>query len=177
MSSYENAPATRMLATHCAYCRHPLLDAKSVEIGIGPDCRKKHGYNAAIEALTEADRAEANRLVHWVACATDGMAILATECQLRLLGFNKLADIIVERCAAVRVRAREVGLLSVATPYNENATGAWRRIPGRRWDGEKKVNVVPTSSKAAVWALLKTYFNGALGHSDARGPFVIGGAL
>lgn len=45
--SYENAPATKMLATHCACCARPLVDAESVELGIGPDCRKRHGFKAA----------------------------------------------------------------------------------------------------------------------------------
>lgn len=42
--SYENAPATKMLATHCCACNRPLVDAKSVEYGIGPECRKRHGH-------------------------------------------------------------------------------------------------------------------------------------
>ena len=42
-SSYLTAPATKMLATHCAVCARALVDAKSVELGIGPDCRKKYG--------------------------------------------------------------------------------------------------------------------------------------
>jgi hypothetical protein len=45
--SYESAPATKLLATHCACCSRPLVDAVSVETGIGPDCRKKHGYTQA----------------------------------------------------------------------------------------------------------------------------------
>lgn len=46
-SGYENAPATRMLAIYCACCRKPLVDAKSVETGMGPVCRGKHGFNKA----------------------------------------------------------------------------------------------------------------------------------
>lgn len=45
--SYENAPATRMLATHCASCGRPLVDSVSVNTGMGPDCRKRHGYGQA----------------------------------------------------------------------------------------------------------------------------------
>lgn len=47
MSNYENAPATQMVATKCACCAKPLVDAVSVETGVGPDCRKKHGYGSA----------------------------------------------------------------------------------------------------------------------------------
>ena len=45
--SYESAPATAMLATHCAACGRPLLDADSVEAGLGPECRKRHGFAKA----------------------------------------------------------------------------------------------------------------------------------
>ena len=37
--SYENAPATMLVATHCCVCNRPLVDADSVEMGIGPTCR------------------------------------------------------------------------------------------------------------------------------------------
>jgi gamma-glutamylaminecyclotransferase len=47
MNGYENAPATRLLATSCACCGRALLDAISVEAGIGPDCREKYGYGEA----------------------------------------------------------------------------------------------------------------------------------
>jgi len=45
--SYENARSTRFLATRCVCCGNPLTDAKSVEFGIGPICRKKHGFDGA----------------------------------------------------------------------------------------------------------------------------------
>lgn len=46
MSGYEAAAATRLLATHCICCRRPLLDAVSVEAGMGPVCRQRHGATA-----------------------------------------------------------------------------------------------------------------------------------
>jgi len=63
--SYETAPATILLATRCCVCNRPLVDAVSVELGIGPDCREKYGYNVDVEP--EA-REAANKLVHRVAC-------------------------------------------------------------------------------------------------------------
>ena len=56
--SYESAPATRMIATDCACCGRPLLDSDSVELGIGPICRKRHGY---FDAIDPDFRQEANR--------------------------------------------------------------------------------------------------------------------
>ncbi len=50
--SYENSPACKLIATTCCCCGHPLVDAVSVEAGIGPDCRKKWGY---VEAQLEPD--------------------------------------------------------------------------------------------------------------------------
>jgi len=45
--SYESAPATILIATHCAICARPLVDADSVERGVGPDCADKYGYGDA----------------------------------------------------------------------------------------------------------------------------------
>ena len=40
-----NAPnLNTFVATRCAICRLPLTDAMSIQIGIGPDCRKGHGF-------------------------------------------------------------------------------------------------------------------------------------
>ena len=38
--SYENAAATKLLATNCVICGRALVDATSVELGVGPECRK-----------------------------------------------------------------------------------------------------------------------------------------
>ncbi len=62
--SYEEAPATKMLATHCIFCSRPLLDASSVEAGIGPICRGKVGYN---DPVPNHARQEANKLIHRIA--------------------------------------------------------------------------------------------------------------
>ena len=35
---YTNAPATKLLATNCLACGRPLVDALSVERGVGPEC-------------------------------------------------------------------------------------------------------------------------------------------
>jgi len=44
MNSYINATATKFIATHCAVCGKALVDADSVQMAIGPECRKRHGH-------------------------------------------------------------------------------------------------------------------------------------
>ena len=173
MSTYENAPATRMLATHCAACGRALVDAKSVEVGMGPDCREKHGYN--IEVSEEA-REQANKLVYLIASERSTghitLSTLEAACALRLLGFSKLAGVIIERCADITITESEQPkagwtqpVLVVHAPYSEEATQAWRNIPGRRWDKDAKANVVPASdiAKRQLWNLLKRYFAARIG--------------
>lgn len=155
---YENAPATRLLATHCCACGRPLVDSASVQAGMGPDCREKYGYN--IDCTPEA-RKEANRLVYEIALDRDWPSIPAALSALRDLGFTKLADRLTERLAAVTITV-EGNLLVVASRFNEAALTAWRAIPGRRWDGERKVNTVPVTSRAALWAFLKQWFRGEM---------------
>lgn len=106
--SYENATATQLLAIRCLCCGRPLLDAASVTIGIGPDCRNNHGFLDA----REEHRVDANRLVY-EAALEETTADRRLEIAETLFGFGmeKLSRLILERfgrraSAAVRTRAR-----------------------------------------------------------------------
>jgi len=157
MSTYENAPATKMLATYCACCSRPLVDAISVETGIGPECRKKHGYY--LEGASEEARKEANVMVHHIAIHQDGPQVVAAVARLRELGFTTLADRVLDRIGCIRIFEND-GTLSVATPYREDAVKPMAAIQGRRWDRDNKVNTYPASMKRELWDVLKIYFNG-----------------
>lgn len=167
--SYENAPATKLLATHCCACGRPLVDSVSVSAGMGPDCREKYGYYA--EAPEEA-RAEANAIVHAVA-ANPKAADLPVACaRLSALGFSVLSAKLIGRLAKVVV-SEAAGMFSVKTPYSEAVVAAMRSVPGRRWNKEAKVNEFPVSQKAALFAILKKHFNGETAVGP-KGAFVIG---
>lgn len=171
--SYENAPQTQLVATHCAACGRPLVDAVSVEVGMGPDCRARLLRSVQVDA---AAHKEANQLVYRIAVIQKGIDVLEPLERLRELGFVKLADRIEKRC---RVNPRIViqekdGELFIRTPFDFTATQEWRSIPGRRWcnspepDQEFKgrVNAVPKAQKRAVWNLLLKYYHGKV----AKGP-------
>src|SRR5678815_1221799 len=117
--SYENAPSTQMLATHCAVCARPLRDAKSVEIGMGPDCRRKHGFD--VEIAPEA-RAEANKIIHALALHNGGQNpnpsyLPEAIARVRALGLDRLAEILADRLAPVKISKLENGRIGVDTPY------------------------------------------------------------
>lgn len=98
MSTYANAPATVLLATACACCGRALVDAVSVETGIGPDCREKYGVTFQVG---DAAHDEANALVHQV--ARKGMTRASAEPifrRLAELGFSVLAERIANRFKA-----------------------------------------------------------------------------
>ena len=169
--SYENAPATQMIASHCCVCNRPLVDSVSVELGIGPDCRKKHGYN--VEA-TEENRKAANVLVHKVAAAwntSTKMDLMAALKELQGLGFAQLAATIARRLAAVTITENE-GVYTVDASYSEAATEAFRRVPGRRWNAEKKVNEFPSTSKGHLLAALRSVYSGQVAVGP-KGVFTI----
>ncbi len=93
---------------------------------------------------------------------------------IRALGFTTLAARIVKRLAAVTIRA--IGpngqTLEVDTPYSPEAVDALRKVPGRRWDRERKVNTFPTASKRELFAALSRAFPG-LQAVGPKGLFVI----
>lgn len=113
--SYTDAAATHLLGISCVCCGRPLLDAASVSYGIGPDCRKNHGFADG----REEHRDEANRLVHEAALsATSADRRLAIAGLLKGFGMDKLAVLIVERFArrasAAARAAAEVSVLGKA---------------------------------------------------------------
>jgi len=157
--TYESAPATALLATQCCVCGRPLLDAKSVELGIGPICRKKHGYNIA--DISDEARTAANGLVHRIAANGSTLESLADIAALLELGFDKLAGKIEARMTSITIKA-DGGVLSVKAPYDVDFVSAVKSIRGRRWNKETKTWGVPASERRALWNALKAYYPGVL---------------
>lgn len=171
-TGYENAPACEMLATHCAACGRPLVDAVSVEANMGPVCREKYGV---ADGATDEQRAAANVIVARIAREVSGMTdenVLELVAELRALGFVALADRVVARVVgAPKVTITVEGPeLVVATPcYDVNGelvADTFRTIDGRFWDRAAKVNRFPLRSKRALWAALRQCFPGVA----AEGP-------
>lgn len=106
--SYELAPGTLLLATHCCLCGRPLLRGMSVERGIGPDCAANYGIDdpviesdiqAASIALdksgmlvdfTDPHKA-ANVLVYRISAEPKGPHVAAMVQAIDHLGFKVLA--------------------------------------------------------------------------------------
>jgi hypothetical protein len=187
------------VASHCCACGRTLKDATSIEFGIGPVCRKKYQYedaypidegtalqlavfltDSAIPAglagrigeacLDDNSRRAANLLVH--AASTEGphAAIQAAQA-LRLLGYEKLASRMQQRLAKIHISV-EYNHLIVQTPFNPAFLAAMRNIPHRKWDFTRKVNVVPSQYKTALFQALLYCFHGELGVGP-KGPFII----
>jgi hypothetical protein len=169
---YENAPACKMLATHCCVCARPLLDAKSVELGIGPECRRKHGFDVEIP---EESRKLANAIVAKLACNRDDSYLACDSIkELTSLGLGKLASILADRLATVKIEINPEGRYFVRTPYDPAIVQAMRNIVGRKWDATAKVNTFPVAARPALFALLRTFYHGKL-VIGPRGPFVVEG--
>jgi hypothetical protein len=68
-----------------------------------------------------------------------------------------------ERVVEVYV-AEANGCYVVKAPYVPAAADAWRHVPGRRWDGIERTNVVPVTpdNRCRVWRLLLLYYPGAV---------------
>ncbi len=178
--SYENAPGTRLVATHCAICHRPLLDAESVEQGMGPTCRKRHG--SEFDAVDEDARKQANKHVYAIACHQDGPGVVSHLRALLELGFPGVVKAIVKSVAKVKLALTDdshphgPGRLALKTPYDYHNFQAKlqgiRNVPGRRWDSTGKVNTFPVASKKALWGHLLEWYEGQVGFGP-KGPFVV----
>lgn len=170
MTTYENAPATIMLATHCACCGRPLVDAESVTAGIGPHCRDKHGVP---DTLDEETRTRANKLVHAIAREdVSAKELVAATVELALLGCDKLAARCAKRAGRIQITLTSEAELEVRAPYSDGFRFG-------RWDREAKCRRVhPADAKRLLAELRANYgvlvmrvdTDGAEDFYDLHGP-------
>ena len=95
---YQQAPATTMLNTKCAACGRALVDAASVQAGLGPHCRKAYLY----EGMTDELRKNANEVIQ--RCAKDNVPaeeLLRAVVELSLMGCDKLSERISRRAGTI----------------------------------------------------------------------------
>lgn len=187
MSNHFNAPATKMLATNCACCGLPLVDAKSVELGIGPICREKHGFDLDV---APGIREAANKIVYQIAllCLNAKSAEIPRDVfrmtdELADLGFGVLAGIIearaakfagnLEKKAAKKAKIRievQDGRYFVRVPYSPEFNAATAHVFGRKGkkvevEGKKKpvffwTFPVTKDARKAIWKALCAEFAG-----------------
>ena len=163
--SYENAPATRLVAKACCICGRPLLEAESIRSGIGPVCAEKTGFGR--ESLAPAVRAEANRVIYELAALQKTASAIPRLARLRALGFIEIADRIekrLETLVVVQIDFVEALGLVVSVPRLEDAAvfdrlvADLRAVPGRRWievpGRNGKFNVIP-DARSSIHALYK----------------------
>lgn len=165
--SYTAAPATKLLATHCCSCGRPLVDSISVNLGIGPECRK--GWDAGI-STAQKDKANVLTREAAVACQQGRIErVLEIADEIDSIGLEILGDKIrrrfvnAERNAKIKIVETD-GMLIVSTPYKRKGdfVAAWRSIPGRRFVNGK--NQIPVAAKQQLWGLLKRFFPGDFGN-------------
>lgn len=155
-------------------------------------CRKYHEQVGACPPADEHDRAVDARLADAVADLRQRAKTVSAAERAELARREAAAERERERAeraereAAERERranAPEITIevsedgerLLVRTPYNADATAAWRAIPSRRWNTEHQGNVISKAHSRELHALLVQHYSGkrAIG---PKGPFVVGGA-
>jgi hypothetical protein len=164
---YETAPATEMLATNCACCGKELVDAESVQAGMGPECRKKH---ALPNTLIDEDRQKANKLVYLIAKDQYGLDVDKAIAELKALGCDKIVKRIQDRVygkkrVVVTVHEDEEAKenrFDLKSPYDDDFVYRVKKVQGRKWDGDKKVNHFPIEAWARVWDLIADCYAGKM---------------
>lgn len=182
----KSSAAYRMLATRCAVCARNLRDPVSVELGIGPDCRKAYAFTG--EGLSSAAYERARVLVFQLALEASAKAIVPANVliaadELREIGLSKLADVLVDRNARIRVKPHGADAVLVSFPYSMAASFEIGRLGGTVVRDDSRPSpkdgrgafvgyAVPVANRNAVWSVLRRHFVGLLGVGP-RGPFVV----
>lgn len=182
MTSYIDTPACQLLDTRCACCALLLVDAKSIELCIGPHCRRRYGFNEdpskpdwyagktiaanfdpslPVETWTDA-RVACNALVKLF--AQDVMNRKWIPEAVYALGYQKLSEKMAERGGRVEVRFDATSkTFAIKAPRNEGfISSAYANVPGRYWDRRRRAYIVPASFRPLLWTSIQTYFAGLL---------------
>lgn len=179
--SYVNSPACVLVATNCACCGLPLVDAISVETGMGPVCREKHRFYqpdtevdliAVVTALAvvlppdlyvtmvkgvETARQAANKLVHRAAVEQSGPIFAACTAAVAMLGFTTLASRMVKHAKGIRVE-RDGDRLFIYSPFNPDFITRAKKIGGKWSPKPIKAWSVPASRRGELWGVLKASY-------------------
>lgn len=106
-------------------------------------------------------RAEAKRITHRIGVAPSAPEVPQLLEVIEALGYHRLAAAIAEHVVPVTVTVANdnddlvVSSSRVNGELFEKYVDAMREVPGRRWDGARKANVVPVRSMRALWEALK----------------------
>ena len=184
---YESSAACKIVATNCCACGKPLVDAKSVEVGMGPTCRKKYGWGVEVP---DAVRALANKMVYRLACdvSQDTVTLESMEVadQLRDLGFAKIADIFQGRLIKIAVTVDTFNgeeCYLVRAPYDETGQFNYDCWAKGRHGVKVPAFKAPTKKKIFHWAIPKNsysrkrIFGALLKHYEGRLAFAPDGSV
>lgn len=169
----------RLMDTRCCICNKSLKDAVSVEIGIGPLCRKKYGH----AEVNDADRDFINALtsecaLHAVKGEIDEIFTTAEEIYKR--GYETLANKIILNFVEIQcIQEKDTFILKV--PFNREFNDAlymkWALFEDSRpqWVKKEKHRTMSNTPKnrGLIFDLLKKCFDGKKGWSNHKGVFAI----
>lgn len=182
-----------ILASHCCICRLALVDAKSIQLGIGPVCEKKYAAKPTIETTPQMlmralglvaasplpgevkaevikhkhnARDVCNQLIyHASANYRDKVTVLAVSPIIRALGYTTLADKLEADRTRLTLRVMPDGNLDVRTPYSPSCYRDMRNVAGHRWlQKPRGCNwIIPADKREHVMLVLGVHF----GNEDA----------
>lgn len=172
--SYEKSPQAHLVAANCVCCHRTLVDSASVEAGMGPTCRAKHGYNDNAETTVELMARAANLLGEAISdprmtvnslvwrLSVGKVDVAKAVRAIDLLGFHKLARHLAEKLAAPITVKSDGEKLIVEAPFSESFNALRRNIRGAGWQQATKRHLVPMDQKDALWFAIKAAFPGHL---------------
>jgi len=131
--------------------------------------RLQEAMAAAVESLNA--RNIVNKAVYQASVAIsypdqDRSKMLAAVCKIVVAcGYLKMADRLEYRYlgkdfkkATLRLTRLSDGRIELVSPYNPDFVTRLRDVPGRRWDGMRKVNTVPESSLPQLMSVLADFY-------------------
>jgi hypothetical protein len=158
-------------ATNCLICGLPLCDAVSVQVGVGPTCRKRIGLDKkgpnrdAVNALTAAAALYADE--------GKVQEVLDIVVKIEALGYDKVAAGVYKRFIDIRIEPQADGSWLVKTPFSHDWNAINWDLRLGRWDAARKGRVVNPNRAADLKFALGKVFAGRFGLGADKQVFAI----
>lgn len=171
-NDYTAAPAVRLVATHCACCHRPLLDAESVERGVGPDCARRYGADESQREPRWERAAEALALAGIDATSLRGWRVDARDVANALI-YRAAVMQSAPTAVFVAVALASVGYVRCASKIGRAVATVWAVVEEEREGDVTRVVVRTSRLDDATWRAWASAYRRAGAERDAARRVVV----
>lgn len=148
----------RLLKQRCIACGKPVVEAQSVEAGMGPVCRKRYAW----EGLPADSRELLNNVLTELSFDPTIDNVCRAIGTAQRVGADRLEKLLIARFVDVEVVETNDKFYTIRFDYHEGMILRLRKAPGAFFNRKQKVWWVPQVNRHFLWVAICENYPGRL---------------